>query len=220
MTLVVDIWKPRLQKLCEFWSLRWLQESWREQYLRLYRPRWDGVYVGQCQYLHKVRPGSSLTYKGSCVWVSYRRYVRLFPPNEEGELRALVLQDAAPMDLALSLLMSSDVACPAVFGKAKESKSHLERKIAVASYDFHLGNVRLKYSNDIGQCNLTLKVSHSKKGHFSEQMDWVDYTLTRPGDEAHSFDLGRNEWGDPRNPSCDHFPPFVLHRQTTLEHHL
>ena len=49
----------------------------------------------------------------------YRRYVRLFPPNEEGELRALVLQDAAPMDLALSLLMSSDVACPAVFGKAK-----------------------------------------------------------------------------------------------------
>ena len=220
MTMVVDIWKPRLQKLCHFWSLRCLEKCWREQYLRLHRPRWDGVYVGQCQYLHKVRPGSSLTYKGSCVWVSYRRYIRLFPPNEDGELRALVLQDAAPMDMALSLLMSSDIACPSVFGRGKESKSHLERKIAVASYDFHLGHVRLKYNNDNGQCNLTLKVAHSKKGYFSEQLNWVDYTLSRPGEDVTCFDLGRNEWGDPRNPSCDHFPPFVLHRQPALEHHL
>ena len=176
--------------------------------------------MGHCQYLHKVRPGSSLTYKGSCVWVSYRRYVRLFPPNEDGELLALLLQDAAPMDVAVSLLMSF---CPNSLGKnlvGKEHKSQLEKKVAVASYEYHPDEVKLKYCSENGEYNLTLKVSHSKEGYFSEQMEWIDYTLSRPGDELHRYDLGRNEWGYPKNPSRDHFPPFVLRRQSALEHHL
>lgn len=173
--------------------------------------------MGHCQYLHKVRPGSSLTYKEGCVLVTYRRYLRLFPPNEEGELRALLLQDAAPIDVALPLLMST---CPKSRAKAKEQKSPLEKKLFVASYEYHPDEVKLKYCSENGEYNLVLKIAHSKEGHFSEQLEWIDYTLTRPGDGTHQYDLGRNEWGHPKNPSRDHFPPFVLRRQSSLEHHL
>ena len=38
----------------------------------------------------------------------------------------------------------------------------------------------------------------------------MDYTVTRHGEDPLRFDLGRNEWGDPRNPACDHFPPLRL----------
>ncbi|CAJ1353449.1 unnamed protein product, partial [Effrenium voratum] len=209
-------------RVCDFWCLKMQSDAWREQYLQLQRPRWDGVYVGNCQYLHKVRPGSSMTYKGSSVWISYRRYLRLLPPDPDtGELQALILQDAAPLDTALTLLLDAK-------GKAihkdvkdmKESKSHLERKLAVGRYEFCDGHVKVRYTNDTGLCEIALKLGHAAQGYFSEQMEWVDYTVTRHGEDPLRFDLGRNEWGDPRNPACDHFPPLRLRRHPALEHHL
>lgn len=224
LTLLVDIWKPRLQQLCSFWSLPYKEERWREQYLSLFRPRWDGIYVGYCQYLHKVRPGASMTQKGSSVWITYRRYLRFFPPDDYGTLWALVLQDAAPLEVAVQSLLATPTPVTgdgfAVGKHAKEAKHHLEKKIFTGQYTFREGMVDLNYTCELGECTIRLRVDHAKPGHFSEQMAWVEYSATKPGEEPLPFDLGRNEWGCPRNPACDHFPDFLLLPQASLEHHL
>ncbi|CAE7394145.1 unnamed protein product [Symbiodinium natans] len=189
LTSVVDVWKPRLQQLCSFWALPYKEEQWREQYLGLFRPRWDGIYVGCCQYLHKVRPGASMTQKGSSVWITYRRYLRFFPPDDYGTLRALVLQDPAPLEVALqSLLATPAPVAGDGFGKGgyghgegltvakhtKEAKHHLEKKIFTAQYTYREGFVDLNYTCDLGDCHVRLRVDHTQPGNFSEQMAWVD----------------------------------------------
>ena len=116
------------------------------------------------------------------------------------------------MDVAVSLLLSADL--------AKENKTHLERKLVVATYEFQpsSASLRITYAKEQAEFNITLRLAHNEQ-HFFEQLHWVEYSMTS-NDEVLRFDLGRNELGDPKNPSCDQFPPFVLHKQAPLEHYL
>lgn len=236
-TMALNLWERRLKKTCRDWSLPYTAEDeWRERYLSLLRPRWDGIYVGYCGYMQKVRPGSSMTTSRTSNWISYRRYLRLCPPDENGELRALVLQDAAPYEVAVSVLTSLDpryhIASSAQSSltdsgnsasqkekiQPKDAKEKLASKTMLARYTFSEDHVYLDYQCDMGRFQMTLRVGHNSPGYFSEQLAWIDYSMTKEGEETLQFDLGRNQWGDPKDARCDHYPAFFLYRHPTLEH--
>lgn len=237
-TFVPDLWEPRLRRVAAFWSLPIPEDdNWRENYFSILRPRWDGVYVGNCGYKCKVRPGSSMTDKRTAFWVHYRRYLRLCPPDEDGKLRALVLQDAAPLDIAMEVITGLDASTHIALNsqsslangctpsqhkglQTKEVRSQLAGKTFSASYEFREGQIFLTYLSDMGKFDAVLKVSHSQTHYFSEQLEWVDYTLTKEADDPIKFNLGRNIYGNPADPTSNHFAHFILYSQRAFEHYL
>eukprot|EP00933_Yihiella_yeosuensis_P004566 TRINITY_DN108931_c0_g1_i1.p1 TRINITY_DN108931_c0_g1~~TRINITY_DN108931_c0_g1_i1.p1 ORF type:complete len:355 (-),score=49.68 TRINITY_DN108931_c0_g1_i1:257-1321(-) len=237
-TFVPHIWEVRLRPMCGYWHLPYEEDGqWREQFFDILRPRWDGVYISHCGYQRKIRPGASMTDHRTTSWVSYRRYLRLCPPDEDGKLKALFLQDAADQKIALQVVMGLDPSvhvasvsqsslanpgCPPAPHKGlqatKDVKTQLASRTMSADYEFREGHVFLAYSSDVGQFDAKLKVNHYDKHNFSEQLDWIDYTLNKDGDDPVNFDLGRNDWGNPRDPTRDHFPVFTLYAQSDVEH--
>lgn len=232
LAAVPALWEPRVRAVCASWVLPCPEAEWQREFFALLRPRWDGVYVAPCGYTHRIRPGASMTDKRTSMWIDYRRYLRLFPPDEDGVLRALVLQDAGPLDLALEVLMGLDPKTHVAASRQgalslgqhrnapplKEARVQLLGRTFAASYSFAEGQISLQYNSDNGEFKVTLKVGHKRARTFSEQLEWVEYTLTSPDSETMHFNLGRNCWGDPADPHCDHFPPFVLRHHRALEH--
>lgn len=231
-----NLWEPRVRSYCLVWSLPLADEEtrWRELFFSQLRPRLDGVYVGHCGYVHKVRPGASMTDRRTSMWIDYRRYLRLFPPDEDGVLRALVLQDAGPLDLALEVLLDLD---PRTHVGAvrqhnlsngpqrssqqtiKEARAQVVGRTFTATYDFREGQVVLTYQSDSGVFNILLRVNHRRAGLFSERLEWETYSLTSgSGEEPLRFKLDRNCYGDAADPACDHFAAFQFRPAKCLEH--
>ncbi|CAE8635234.1 unnamed protein product [Polarella glacialis] len=102
----------------------------------------------------------------------------------------------------------------------KEARANLANKVFTALYEFTEGHVYIRYPSEMGDFFASFKVSHSSPGYFSEQLDWIDYTLTKAQEEPLSFNLGRNLYGLPKDPTCDHFPYYTLYSQRSLEHFL
>ena len=76
----------------------------------------------------------------------------------------------------------------------------------LATYMFSEGHVYLDCPSDMGRFQVTLRVNHRSQGYFSEQLAWIEYSLTNEGEEALQFDLGRNQWGDPKD-----WEPATIH---------
>jgi len=224
-------WEPRVRAVCDVWVLPdpvSSERTWRAHFFSLLRPRWDGVYIGQCGYLHRVRPGTSMSSSRKQIWMDYRRYVRLCPPDETGVLRALVLQDAAPLDVALGVLLGLDPCThtPSSLSRgalqpSKDIKLFLQSKTFPATYELQCSGslVNISYPDDaLGIFRMTLRLRSRSHYDFSERLEWTDYQQTNLRGELQCFDLGRNEHGESVNVTRDHFAPFVLRPCASLEY--
>lgn len=115
------IWEPRAQIVHACWRVPLHLEDvgadiWRSAFFELLRPRWDGIYVGECGYAHYIRFGSSMDMakngrefrQGKTnEWVAYRRYVRFFPPSD-GDLYCIVFQEVCPIQTGEEICLQVD----------------------------------------------------------------------------------------------------------------
>eukprot|EP00747_Dinoflagellata_sp_TGD_P166873 gnl/TRDRNA2_/TRDRNA2_190352_c0_seq1.p1 gnl/TRDRNA2_/TRDRNA2_190352_c0~~gnl/TRDRNA2_/TRDRNA2_190352_c0_seq1.p1 ORF type:complete len:293 (+),score=35.75 gnl/TRDRNA2_/TRDRNA2_190352_c0_seq1:150-1028(+) len=233
------VWVSFVQAAVTRWALACAPEEeisdWHRTFFSLLRPRLDGIYVSQCGYLHRMSPGSSMTSSKLSMWVDYRRYVRLFPPDENGALRALVLQDAGPLEVAVEVLLGLDpcthVAASRQSGlpaakrnrglEQKPPREMLRDKTCSAKYEFRDGHVDVTYRSDDGEFRMLMLVSHQEDvgfRAFSEELMWKEYSLTHGNGEVVQFNLGRRAGGGSADSLRDHFPPMVFRRASGLEH--
>eukprot|EP00929_Paragymnodinium_shiwhaense_P031427 TRINITY_DN17607_c0_g2_i3.p1 TRINITY_DN17607_c0_g2~~TRINITY_DN17607_c0_g2_i3.p1 ORF type:complete len:358 (+),score=86.77 TRINITY_DN17607_c0_g2_i3:63-1136(+) len=200
------VWQPRATAVCRLWSLQakttWASASWRERFRELLRPRCDGIYVSECRYLHNIQLGASmdpkLAYKRS-HWVSYRRYLRLLPPD--GSARqgvALVLRDTCSLAAAEKALLQVDPVTHVnekehdmdvrEYGAAMandhkirsdESQAKLVKRVFVGTYSFDEETKRVFVTYDITgeQYSAVLDFSDDldpeKRGNFSGRLEWA-----------------------------------------------
>lgn len=231
MTRQDRFWEARVRAFCHVWGLpdpSSSQRTWRAHFFSLLRPRWDGVYVSQCGYLHRVRPGTSATSSRKQIWTDYRRYLRLFPPDDSGVLRALVLQDAAPADVAVGVLLGLDPSThtPAsppsgILQPSKDVRHFVQGKTFPATYELKCidSSVNISYSDDaLGVFRMVLRLRRRSNHDFAGRLEWVDYQQTSLQGELQCYDLGRNERGDSADVTRDHFAPFVLRPCASLAH--
>lgn len=222
------LWEPRVQFLSNCWLMPLSDSlSWKEQFFGITRPRWDGIYVGTCGYLHRITAGASLTDARRRMWIDYRRYLRLCPPDDTGVCRGLVLQDACPSDVAIDLLLSLDPqthrASPAVLtgqSTGKDAKEKLAAKTMSCTYSFKDGHINLRwFDSEGGEYSASLKVGHRKDSfNFSEQLEWISYYLLNMRGDLTYFNLGRTPEGTAAKQDCEHFAPFYLRPCSTLTH--
>lgn len=218
-----------------------------KRYKSVLRPRCDGIYVGECRYLHHIRPGTSLDAKllsKSYQWNEYRRYVRFFqPPRVDGSLTVLVLRDACSYKAAEEVLLRVDprthvnaselegMSSDNVNAKAtkdllrqmdKATKEVLQARVAVGTCTFSGSSVDIKYSCLDGSYHLQLELAHGGDDRCSHRLNWVEYAMTNKEEEVVPFDLGRSRYHDfePSNYEKDHFASFKLRHCRALEHAL
>merc|ERR1719329_93542 len=122
-----EVWEHRARpvfSLCGVQPPAGKLVDWRAAFFQPKRPRFDGIYVGECGYDHFIPYGSSTDLRknakefnwmqgakgsGFDVRYDYRRYVRFFPPDKhDGALRAIVLQDAGLRNDVLAMLHDID----------------------------------------------------------------------------------------------------------------
>eukprot|EP00913_Durusdinium_trenchii_P000137 g123.t1 len=125
--LKADVWDSHVLRARRWWALPPVPQrlqpkqpnpaGWRP-FLSTLRPRCDGIYVGECGFQRWLRVGHHSDLRknsaqlaayggrgGQAEWVSYRRYVRLMPPDGEGRQYAMVLQDPCPREAAEQVLV-------------------------------------------------------------------------------------------------------------------
>lgn len=210
--LIVKRWRP--------WRLSLSQVgSWRARFLQLLRPRFDGIFVGECRFKRYVRVGlyadlrknaQQLAADGgrghTADWINYRRYVRLLPPGPNGSLRALMLQDSCPRAAAESVLLEGvdletheNPAKPdPVLGEGLVESitdpSRLKKRICLAdcTYTHEEQRIDIRYSAGGGDFHVTFRLSHGGERKFAACLEWQEYTRTDPSSgEVLTYNLGR-----------------------------
>lgn len=221
--------------------------DWREGYFTTPRPRCDGIYVGECGYKRWVRAGhhadlrknaEALAVKGGrgSEWVSYRRYVRLLPPEPEtGTQWALVLQDACPREAAeRELILGVDpeahtnparpegvLSQAAVTGPS--GAEQLRRRICLGNYRFdpEKQEVDIRYAAADGDFHLVFSLSSDGPHGFADRLAWEHYAMEDESSEMLTFNLGRlPEWkgGGLADENKDHFAQKTFMPKLALEH--
>mmetsp|Transcript_54022 Transcript_54022/g.94229 ORF Transcript_54022/g.94229 Transcript_54022/m.94229 type:complete len:393 (-) Transcript_54022:79-1257(-) len=241
------VWEPRVRALCKTWQLECPDDasedagSWRRRFLGILRPRCDGIYVGECRYVHRVRPGTSIEAKlmnKSSFWIEYRRYVRLLPPvaNEKTngvEFRALVLRDPCTIPVAEEAFLTLDtrthvnslehkkeqgqIAQARVGG---DSKAILRDRVCMGTYTWAGSMVEVRYGIGEDTYKISLELMHGGEQSCSGRLEWREYSKTSDSEEALPFHLGRSKWGgaEPENHEKDHFPAMLIKPSKRLEH--
>jgi len=233
-----QVWAPRTARVCRVWGLALPKGgSWREHYFTALRPRSDVIYVGECRYVHYIRPGASMETKlinKSYHWVDYRRYVRLLPPDaHDGALFALVLRDACPFTAGADALLGvnprthvnsyqDDALASEHRGKhmqAQATHAQLRGRVAVGTYTFEGSCVQIRFSTQGDHYCLTLDLSHGAWS-FCGRLEWREYAMVSRQGERVPFDLGRSKYGggDPADHEKDHFPAMEIRNCRQLEH--
>jgi len=222
-----SVWDWRTRRSCTLWGIQWIGCG-RDAFFNTLRPRYDGMYVGECGYTHYFRMGCSTDLRKNAeqvksnqtsFWVDYRRYMRLLPPDPKTNIaHAMVLQDTCSVDTAESLFSELDVNThvnrfmPSQFrapaNKAR-SRSSLEAKVFVGTYRFlkEIGHIEITYTSSDGlKFDVLLGLSHGGWSKYSGQLEWMLYNQTENG-EVLEFCLGRrpDRSGLPVDHSKDHF---------------
>ncbi|OLQ14501.1 putative rhodanese domain-containing dual specificity protein phosphatase [Symbiodinium microadriaticum] len=243
-----DLWQHHVQHTTALWSLPRPdlvgQETWRQLYLAVLRPRCDGIYVGECGFQRWLRVGHHTDMRknaaalaayggrgGQAEWVSYRRYLRLLPPDAEGGRRVLVLQDPCPRNAAERVLVHGvDFAThcnPAKSGglpdgavPSASDADRIRRRICVGTYSFDPKEamVHVTYDATDGEYRLAFSLRHGGARVTSDCLTWESYELE---DRAHAgeivnFNLGRlPDWkgGGLEDENKDHFPQMNFRPQ-------
>lgn len=238
-------WLRLDQLMCASWSLPLPVAEhgpWRQQFFRTLRPRYDGVYVGECGFNRWVPVGHHADMRknaaalsshggrgGHYEWVTYRRYVRLMPPHW-----ALVLQDSCPRAAAEQvLIIGVDPETHSNPGKSEYVISDvdtnvgeagvLRKRICLGHFTFtpSTSNVEVKYTAGDGEFRLAFDLSHRGPRGFADRLEWSLYTRTDANSEVLEYNLGRlPDWkgGGLINEGKDHFPCMDLRPSASLEH--
>lgn len=244
LVMADHVWEPRVRTFCQMWRLECPEAQdegcWRRYFLTILRPRCDGIYVGECRYKQRVRPGTSMDARymsKSSFWVEYRRYVRLLPPvkNQEhgDEFCALVLRDACTIAAAEDAMLSVDlrthvnavehnvdergIAQARVGG---DSKALLRDRVCVGSYTWAGSNLEVHYTIGEDKYKIVVELCHGGENSCSGRLEWKEYSKTDSSEEPLPFELGRSRWGgaDPENHEKDHFPAMHMKTSKRLEH--
>lgn len=238
-------WQPRVRRMYEMqcWDPAELraEESWRAYFFSKLRPRFDGIYVGECRYVHYIRPGSSMDAKlatKSFHWVDYRRFVRLLPPAEDGERFALVLRDTCSFKAAEEVMLDTDPRTheniyehdgpsgqhrgPGV--QATTSRDKLRERVSVGRWSYTAGPaLHIDYEISCNQYALALELDHGAGFRFSGKLAWKDYSMTdnKRGGEVIPYNLGRKHaygfwYEEPADHEKDHFPSMLFRASKPL----
>eukprot|EP00928_Gymnodinium_smaydae_P058357 TRINITY_DN41555_c0_g1_i1.p1 TRINITY_DN41555_c0_g1~~TRINITY_DN41555_c0_g1_i1.p1 ORF type:complete len:351 (-),score=14.48 TRINITY_DN41555_c0_g1_i1:114-1025(-) len=230
LTLVENVWEPRVRRLCDTWDLTCQKAKlWRRSFLGLLRPRVDGIYVGECRYIHRIPAGASMDpklSKRSYHWVTYRRYVRLCPPNpHDGSQLAFVLRDVCSVEAAAEVLTdSASFICDgdASTAEFRTASSQLRSRVASGTYLLDGSRVEVRAKLGAEEFVHVFQLRHASDQRFSGQLDWLEYYLIDKNLEVSRFDLGRSTYGDgsPARSDKDHYPSLYIRPCRNLEHFL
>mmetsp|Transcript_685 Transcript_685/g.1692 ORF Transcript_685/g.1692 Transcript_685/m.1692 type:complete len:372 (-) Transcript_685:115-1230(-) len=230
------VWEPRVRATCALWSLPLPEEpaqGWRSLFFELLRPRCDGIYVGECRYVHHIRPGASWDAKlctKSYHWVDYRRYLRLLPPDPvDGALRALVLRDVCPFTAAVSALLSVDPKTHVNSLQPETSlekrahvsnQAHLQNIVAAGTYTWEADRVEVRFANGGDRYRMVFQLMDGHDMRFSGRLEWAQYNMISKHEEEVPFDLGRSRYGggEAADSQKDHFPPLLVRQCPQLKH--
>lgn len=250
-TQKADLWQSHTLGTCSRWSLPVpvaKKISWQKEFLRLLRPRCDGIYVAECGFQRWVRVGHHTDLRknsaqlaayggrgGQAEWVSYRRYLRLLPQDEEGKLRAMVLQDPCPRFAAEQVLTAGlDFAthCNPVKSEGlpegavphAADADRVRKRVCVGEYSFdrHNGRILVIYTAVDGEYRLTFSLKHGELRGCSDCLTWEHYEMEdQTRGELVPFSLGRlPDWkgGGLEDEGKDHFPQMNFRPKVALEH--
>jgi hypothetical protein len=219
--------------------------TWRQKFFKALRPRYDGVYVGECGFNRWVPVGHHADMRknaaslaafggrgGHWEWVKYRRYIRLIAPHW-----ALVLQDACPLAAARKVLHAGvDVETHTNPGKyegvmsdgaVNSSDPEVLRKrlfLGRFSYTPATSVIAVKYTaGDGAELHIDVNLSHGGPSGFADRLEWSLYTKTAENSEVLEYNLGKlPDWkgGGLADENKDHFPCMDFRPSATLEHFL
>lgn len=246
MVAAESVWEPRVRRMYQMqgWDPATVncQDGWRAYFFSKIRPRFDGIYVGECRYVHYIRPGSSMDAKlasKSYHWVDYRRFVRLLPPAAEDGVRfALVMRDTCSFRAAEQAMDDVD---PRTHENVYEhdgpsgqhrslasqnvaTRARLKDRVSVGMWSYTSDRaLQIKYSIGSHQYALSLELDDGAECRFSGKLAWKDYHMTDQLGERTPFNLGRKQsfgfWFDePLDPEKDHFPPMLVRASSALAH--
>jgi len=243
------VWQHRVEQLRRKWNLPCVLSSvGRECFFGTLRPRLDGIYIGECGYEHHIRYGAHFDFhknaeqirsQRTCLWVDYRRYLLLLPP-EEGVGWALVLQDTCSAEVAEDLLLGinpGEHANPSkeatrvrgehrsTASRVKSMKATLSAKTFAGQYVFHpeTAQVEVKFSTGDGDTDyrVVFELVDGGSGGFSDSLRWQTYSFAEQASgETLDFNLGRHEFDQdkPADSKKDHFPRMNFRTSGCLEH--
>jgi len=228
------VWEPRVQHICAMWALGCARAgTWRKTFFEVLRPRCDGIYVGECRYVHRICPGSSLEPRSKnrgYHWVDYRRYVRLFPPTaRDAPMYALVLRDHCGFEAAAEVLSTI---CPVEQLQASCSSqvSHdggrnivtrpLSKRVAAGTYTWSGSRVEIHVPGGVESYFMALELSHGGDATFCGCLRWLEYYMQADSGDVTQFNLGRNRYGDGGPLDCerDHYAPMYIRSWPSLQH--
>mmetsp|Transcript_4763 Transcript_4763/g.8165 ORF Transcript_4763/g.8165 Transcript_4763/m.8165 type:complete len:386 (-) Transcript_4763:273-1430(-) len=245
---IEGVWEPRLGACCHRWGLAVPEvvSGWRDTFFEVLRPRCDAIYVGECRYVHNIRPGASMEarlVKRSYHWVEYRRYVRFLPPDVNGVRRAMVLRDTCPFDLAAEALTTLDplthvnASQPEQLGEKSSINNtgqatvpQLQGRIAVGTYTWSGTKVEIEFFTLKETYYIVLELMHGGEGSLAARLEWQEYSQTQGSapavvasgqvPERLCFNLGRSQYGGgyAADSEKDHFPPMLARQHRRLEH--
>jgi len=251
-----ETWRRRTQAAIAAWALPAMdappsdEDTWRNRYLSLLRPRCDGIYVGECGYNRWLPVGHHIDMRknaaalmqyggrgGQAEWIGYRRYLRLLPRDPiDGKCWAFVLQDPCPRASAEKVLLQGvdplsheNPAKPEGVmtdtGGPDTSDAHRLRKlICVGQYAFLQDNrqIEVTYTAGGGEYRQVFELSQSPQRH-SDRLTWDSYTWQEANGEVENFNLGRlPEWkgGGLADENKDHFAQMHFRPKLSVEHML
>mmetsp|Transcript_92156 Transcript_92156/g.298081 ORF Transcript_92156/g.298081 Transcript_92156/m.298081 type:complete len:302 (-) Transcript_92156:8-913(-) len=231
---VEHVWEPRVRAACKLWGLATPKvECWREQFFNLDRPRCDGIYLGECTYIHRIRPGASMEAKlmnRTFHWVEYRRYIRLLPPDPQNGTRcAFVLRDVCPFEVAAELLAGLEPRARVVGVESEQhapehrsTTSLLRSRVAAGTWEQEGSRIQIRVTSGRDTLSLALDLRNGSYRGFSGRLDWLDYYMTDEHEQVTRFNLGRSPHGDgePSNREKDHYPSLFIRPCPSLEHFL
>jgi len=229
---IEQVWKPRVAKLCTLWKLPVPSAArgglWRQSFFQPLRPRCDGLYVGECRYVHYIRPGASTDKKvvnKSYHWVEYRRFVRFLPPDPaDGACFALVLRDACGFRTAVDVLTNIDPrahskACCSAQDSLDTWNTDVKLRVMGGTYILNGSRIEIRCAQYGKQYLLALELGHGGDRYFSDRLIWKEYLMVNNNSEIIPFNLGRSSRGDgePANFEKDHFAAMLLRPCRPLE---
>jgi len=251
ITCQVKFWMLQIETMCSMWKVQQpigdkkSDKTWKQKYFVPVRPRCDGIYVGECSFKRWIRVGHHSDLRknaaglaayggrgGHDETVKYRRYVRLFPPSEDGSLWAYVLMDPCPRAIAEQVLMDGVNHATHVNTASTEvevsdrdrevnNAERVRKKLCVGQYKFAEERIEIRYRSGVSDQFVSMKVSHLGPRKFADRLEWNQYQLSDDRQGEVQIDLGKlPEWkgGGLSDEKKDHFPDMLFLPICDLEH--
>jgi len=232
-------WELRVQRACGTWGApRPAKGPWHRRFFSVLRPRCDGIYIGECGY-SKERTGVNLMeargMTSRFIWCDYRRYLRLFPPLEDGSCWALIFRDACPRGAGEEIVMDVDprthvnpdesegrvaTEMRSSAAQANATREQLTARVCAGRYEYspEEGAVRVTFVSAKEEYCMEFELTHGRRSSFCSHLRWLSYRKAAAISDALDFDLGYKENGCLRDEAKNHFQALEFRPHKSLRH--